>query len=96
MMGVRAPETRLAVNKRQDNKLEKVLHLVGDLFEVFSACITQFVCNTEEFLISIHNGLHTEYQCYQDIFYRFIVLRFLQSVIDGWQPFTLVWPFFDH
>jgi hypothetical protein len=35
---------------------------------VFSACITQFVYNKEEFLILIHNGLHTEYQCYQDIF----------------------------
>jgi len=29
MMGVRTPETCLAVNKRQDNKLEKLLHLVG-------------------------------------------------------------------
>jgi len=33
MMGVRTPETCSAVNKRQDNKLEKLLHLVGDLFE---------------------------------------------------------------
>jgi hypothetical protein len=32
MMGVRTPETRWAVNKRQDNKLEKLLHLV-DIFE---------------------------------------------------------------
>jgi hypothetical protein len=35
MMGVRMPETRSAVNKRQDNKLEKLLHLVGDLFELY-------------------------------------------------------------
>jgi hypothetical protein len=34
MMGVRTPETYLAVNKRQDNKVEKLLHLVGDLFEL--------------------------------------------------------------
>ena len=34
MMDVRTPETRWAVNKRQDNKLEKLLHLVGDLFEL--------------------------------------------------------------
>jgi hypothetical protein len=27
------PETYRAVYKRQDNKLEKLLHLVGDLFE---------------------------------------------------------------
>jgi len=33
-MGVRTPETFWAVNKRQDNKLEKLLHLVGDLFEL--------------------------------------------------------------
>jgi hypothetical protein len=33
MMGVRKPETCWAVNKRQGNKLEKLLHLVGDLFE---------------------------------------------------------------
>jgi len=33
MMGVRTPETRWAVNKRQDNKLEKLLHLV-DLLEL--------------------------------------------------------------
>ena len=35
MMGVRTPETCCAVNKRQDNKLEKLLHLVGDLFELY-------------------------------------------------------------
>jgi hypothetical protein len=35
MMGVRTPGTCLAVNKRQDNKLEKLLHLVGDLFELY-------------------------------------------------------------
>jgi hypothetical protein len=34
MMGVRTPETSRVVNKRQDNKLEKLLHLVGDLFEL--------------------------------------------------------------
>ena len=34
MMGVRTPETCWAVNKRQDNKLEKLLHLV-DLFELY-------------------------------------------------------------
>ena len=33
IMGVKTPETGWAVNKRQDNKLEKLLHLVGDLFE---------------------------------------------------------------
>jgi hypothetical protein len=33
-MGVRTPETRWAVNERQDNKLEKLLHLLGDLFEL--------------------------------------------------------------
>ena len=32
MMGVRTPETCWAVNNFQDNKLEKLLHLVGDLF----------------------------------------------------------------
>ena len=32
MMGMRTPET-CAINKRQDNKLEKLLHLVGDLFQ---------------------------------------------------------------
>jgi len=35
MMGMRTPETFRAVNKRQDNKLEKLLHLVGDLFELY-------------------------------------------------------------
>jgi hypothetical protein len=34
MMGARKHETLWAVNKRQDNKLEKFLHLVGDLFEI--------------------------------------------------------------
>jgi hypothetical protein len=33
-MGVRTPETCWAVNKRQDNKLEKLLRLVGDLFDL--------------------------------------------------------------
>ena len=35
MMGVRTSETRWVVNKRQDNKLEKLLYLVGDLFELY-------------------------------------------------------------
>jgi hypothetical protein len=36
MMGVGTPEICWAVNKRQDNKLEKLLHLVGDLFELYN------------------------------------------------------------
>jgi len=35
MMGVRTPETCWVLNKRQDNKLEKFLHLVDDLFELY-------------------------------------------------------------
>jgi len=35
MMGVETPETCLAVTKRQDNKTGKLLHLVGDLFELY-------------------------------------------------------------
>ena len=34
MMGGKTPEICWAVNKRQDNKLEKLLHQVGDLFEL--------------------------------------------------------------
>jgi len=34
MMGGKTPETCWAVNKRQDNKLEKLLRQVGDLFEL--------------------------------------------------------------
>jgi len=34
MMGGKTPETCWAVNKRHDNKLEKLLHQVGDLFEL--------------------------------------------------------------
>jgi hypothetical protein len=33
MMGVRTPETCWTVNKHQDNKLEKLSNLVGDLYE---------------------------------------------------------------
>jgi len=35
MIGVWTPETCWAVNKSQDNKLEKLLHQVGDLFELY-------------------------------------------------------------
>jgi hypothetical protein len=35
MMGGKTPEPYWAVNKRQDKKLEKLLHLVGDLFELY-------------------------------------------------------------
>jgi hypothetical protein len=35
MMGGKTPETCWAVNKRQDNKLKKLLHQVGDLFELY-------------------------------------------------------------
>jgi hypothetical protein len=38
MRGVRTPKTCWAVNKRQDNKLEKLLHLVGYLFESIHIC----------------------------------------------------------
>jgi hypothetical protein len=34
MMGGKTPETCRAVNKRQDNKLKKLLHQVGDLFDL--------------------------------------------------------------
>jgi hypothetical protein len=34
MMGGKTPETCWAVNKRQDNKLKKLLHQVGDLFDI--------------------------------------------------------------
>ena len=34
MMVGKTSETCWAVNKRQDNKLEKLLHQVGDLFEL--------------------------------------------------------------
>jgi len=34
MMGGRTPKTCSAANKRQDNKLEKLMHLVGNLFEL--------------------------------------------------------------
>jgi hypothetical protein len=35
MMGMRIPGTCWAVNKHEDHKLEKLLHLVGDLFELY-------------------------------------------------------------
>ena len=35
IMGVRTPETCWAVNKRQVKILEKLLHLVGDLSELY-------------------------------------------------------------
>jgi hypothetical protein len=35
MMGGKTPETCWAVNKRQDNKLKKLLHQV-DLFELYN------------------------------------------------------------
>jgi hypothetical protein len=34
-MGGKTPETCLAVNKLQDNKLKKLLQLVDDLFELY-------------------------------------------------------------
>jgi hypothetical protein len=39
MMGVGTPETCRAVNKCLDNKMEKLLHLVGDLFELESTLV---------------------------------------------------------
>jgi hypothetical protein len=35
MMGVKTPETRWAVNKRQDKKTENLLRQVCDLFELY-------------------------------------------------------------
>jgi hypothetical protein len=35
MMGGKTPETCSVVNKRQDNKLKKLLHQDGDLFELY-------------------------------------------------------------
>jgi hypothetical protein len=45
MMGVMTPETCWAVNKRQDNKLGKLLHIIGDLFELFSPCFIPIKLN---------------------------------------------------
>jgi hypothetical protein len=44
MMGVRTPETSRTVNKRQDNKLEKMLQLAGDLFEKYCKSNTYLRC----------------------------------------------------
>jgi len=50
----------MLVNKCQDNKLEKLLHLVGDLFELyngvrtyktFNFCKHTFVCSIENTII---------------------------------------------
>jgi hypothetical protein len=35
MMGMRTPETCWAVNKCHDNKQRKLLHVVGNLFELY-------------------------------------------------------------
>jgi hypothetical protein len=35
MMGGKTPETCWVENKRQDNKLKKLLHQFGDLFELY-------------------------------------------------------------
>jgi hypothetical protein len=35
MMGGKTPQTCWAVNKRQDNKLKKLLYQIGDLFELY-------------------------------------------------------------
>jgi hypothetical protein len=51
MMGVRTPKTCWAVNKRQDNKLE-LLHLVGDLFELYDDARTYLLHGAESFLRS--------------------------------------------
>jgi hypothetical protein len=55
-MGVRTPKTCRAVNKRQDNKPGKLLHLVGDLFEPLSklspCCIKPLACKV--LVVSLH------------------------------------------
>jgi len=45
MMGVRTPKTGWAVNKCQDNKVEKLLHLVGDLFDLYDDARTYKILN---------------------------------------------------
>ena len=64
-MGVRAPETCWAVNKRQDNKLEKLLHLIGDLFElrctVFQIYFIKYSECFGQVRLSIIRGISTLY-----------------------------------
>ena len=45
MMGGKTPETCWAVNKSQDNKHKKFLHLVGDLFKFLSVLISHLLEN---------------------------------------------------
>jgi hypothetical protein len=56
-MGGRTPETCGAVNKRQDNKLKKLLPLVGDLFELqishFLFCFSGLVWHNVKRLVKI-------------------------------------------
>jgi hypothetical protein len=50
-MGGKTPETYLAANKRQDNKLKKLLHLVGDLYKLYDDARTYKPCNKYSGLI---------------------------------------------
>ena len=49
---VGGPETCWAVNKRQHNKLKKLLHPVGDLFELYDDARTCLLHGAESFLRS--------------------------------------------
>jgi len=43
----------LSLNKRQINKLEKMLHLVGDLFELYDDAHTNFKFSLNELCLKV-------------------------------------------
>jgi len=73
MMGVRTPETCSAVNKRQDNKLEKLLHLVGNLFQEKINCCDTSQYNPAKKVLHIHTSFeNTKYTIFLQLKNRWI------------------------
>jgi hypothetical protein len=57
MMDGKTSKTCRAVNKRQDNKLEKLLHLVGDLFDLYVDARTYKTSNS--LVDCVSSSVHT-------------------------------------
>ena len=75
MMGVRTPEICWAVNKRQDNKPEKLLQLVGDLCELNNMKECYKLGNLENLLCRM--DLFRAWPCYSSDF----ILRLLTAEV---------------
>jgi len=78
MMGIRTPETCWAINKRQNNKLERLLHLVGWFIWILWWCTDLQIFN-----LHVMPSLPQQNCCIREVLFLQMLAKFLSQHTSG-------------